>query len=187
MAIRPIRRSNLLTLLVAGKRAPDAQTVADQINARFATLQAAPIDVFMRGLRLFRTVDTFVRAVGLIAFWACVLFVSNTLVHALSERMREIGILMAIGWRRCRILWILLAEGALLSLCGALLGNGLAVVFLRLLGDNARLGFGWLPATIPLTHVALSMGLALAVAVVSSLWPAFVLLRFSPAQALRYE
>ncbi|MFH1129763.1 MAG: ABC transporter permease [Pseudomonadota bacterium] len=179
-------RTANVVVVHAGRRG-DPRQIAQQINTKFPRLLAVASDDFLRGLRIFKTIETFVKAVGAIAFLACVLFVTNALLHSLSERTREIGILMAVGWSPIRILRMLFAEGLLLSLLGAGLGNGLGVLMLRLIGRSRVVGFGWLPMSVPFESVVLSLGLVLAVAVVSCLWPAVIVFRFSPVQALRHE
>ena len=51
-----------------------------------------------------------------------VLMVLNTLLMAVLERTREIGILSAIGWSKERIMGALVIEGFLLSALGSGLG-----------------------------------------------------------------
>ena len=47
----------------------------------------------------------------------------NTMIMSVSERTREIGILRAIGWRKRRIVRMILVESVLLSLSGGLIGT----------------------------------------------------------------
>jgi putative ABC transport system permease protein len=47
----------------------------------------------------------------------------NTIFMSVFERMREIGILLAIGWRRSRILRMILCESVALSLAGGVVGS----------------------------------------------------------------
>ena len=54
--------------------------------------------------------------------------VSNTMNTAVVERTVEIGTLRAIGLRRAGIRRLFVTEGALLGLCGAVLGVVVALV-----------------------------------------------------------
>ena len=78
----------------------------------------------------------------------------NTMIMSVSERTREIGILRAIGWRRLRIVRMILVESVLLSLSGGVLGTVAAVWLTRLLGKH--------PAVAGLidTHIAPERALA---------------------------
>ena len=55
----------------------------------------------------------------------------NTMLMSIFERTREIGILRAVGWRRRRVLALVLGEALAIALIGTLLGVVLAVVGLR--------------------------------------------------------
>jgi putative ABC transport system permease protein len=52
----------------------------------------------------------------------------NTLIMSVYERTREIGILSAIGMRGGRIMWLFLAESALLAVGGVIMGVILGMI-----------------------------------------------------------
>gem|GEM_PF-373514 len=52
----------------------------------------------------------------------------NTMLMAVFERIKEIGILKAMGMRGNRILWLLTAEASMIGLFGAIIGAVLGVV-----------------------------------------------------------
>jgi putative ABC transport system permease protein len=70
------------------------------------------------------------------AFAAILLIVGNTLVMAVRERTREIGVLKTLGFQGPAILGQILAESLLLSLLGALAGLGTAALILKLLDEK---------------------------------------------------
>ncbi len=57
----------------------------------------------------------------------------NTMVMSVYERTKEIGVLRAIGWRKWRIVWMVMCESLLLSLGGAVVGVLCAVLLIRYL------------------------------------------------------
>ena len=57
----------------------------------------------------------------------------NTMIVSVLERTQEIGILRAIGWRKSRIMKMILVESFTLSFSGAVFGILLAFVLLRAL------------------------------------------------------
>ena len=70
---------------------------------------------------------------GFVLVWVIIIFLAlsfglvNTLIMAVFERIREIGLMQALGMRPSMILYQILMESLLLLLIGLLLGNVLAV------------------------------------------------------------
>ena len=96
-----------LALLRTGDR---AETAAHDHRSerRHPALRAIPATEFAGALRLFRVVDAFVGTIAVVALVGTVLVVTNTLLMAVAERTREIGILMAVGWTP----WLVLRDAA---------------------------------------------------------------------------
>jgi putative ABC transport system permease protein len=57
-----------------------------------------------------------------VVIFAIVLVAANTMAMSIRERVREIGVLKALGFHNNRILSLLLGESLLLSLVGTMLG-----------------------------------------------------------------
>jgi ABC-type lipoprotein release transport system permease subunit len=136
-----------LALLRTGDRA-DTSRVMAEVNSRHPALRAIPASEFAGALRLFRVVDAFVGTIAVVALVGTVLVVTNTLLMAVAERTREIGILMAVGWTPWLVLRMLLAESLLLCLVGAALGNLLGLALLHTVNGMESVGFGWIPVTL---------------------------------------
>ena len=70
---------------------------------------------------------------GFVLVWVIIIFLAlsfglvNTLVMAVFERIREIGLMQALGMRPSMILYQILMESFLLLLIGLLLGNAVAI------------------------------------------------------------
>ena len=123
--------------------------------------------------------------------------VVNTLIMAVFERTREIGVLAAIGMRRRRILALFLAESGLLALGGIGMGlvlGGLLVAYATHIGfyignmgiTGILIGeriYAYLTVE---DTVVLSL-LALIVTLLASLYPAMLAARLEPVAALRSE
>lgn len=94
---------------------------------------------------------------------------------------------MAVGWRPRLILGMLAAESLTICLCGALAGNGIALLVLRLLNNSKAIGLGWIPVTISVEIFMTSLGVAAFLGSIAMVWPAVILMRISPVEAIRYE
>ncbi len=79
---------------------------------------------------------------GFVLVWVVVIFLAlsfglvNTLVMAVFERIREIGLMQALGMRPSMILYQILLESFLLLLIGLLLGNIIAIATIIPLQDG---------------------------------------------------
>lgn len=110
----------------------------------------------------------------------------NTMMTSVLERTREIGILRAIGWKRSRIMCMILLESLILCVLGALLGAGLAR-FLTF-GMTQTPGVeGFIQGDISFRIVIQGVILAAVVGVIGGWYPAWRASRLSPTEALRHE
>jgi putative ABC transport system permease protein len=98
--------------------------------------------------------------------------VLNTMAMAVLERRREIALLGAIGWKRLRLVVLVLTEGVLVSMGGAALGLLLGVLGARGLNDALGVSAVVTPDVTPWT---LGKGLLIgfAIGVVGGLYPAW--------------
>jgi len=112
-----------------------------------------------------------------------VLMVLNTLLMAVLERTREIGILSAIGWSAERIMAALVLEGFILSAIGSAAGVLLGIGGAHLLGAIPAIGrYVAVRPTIGL--IAATVFAAIALGILGSFYPAWRAARQSPAVAL---
>jgi putative ABC transport system permease protein len=105
---------------------------------------------------------------------------------SIFERTREIGLLRAVGWRRRRVLALVLGEAMVIAMAGTAIGGALAALGLRalMLSPTAR---GFIEPNIPpeVLGVALIMGLGLSL--LGGLYPAARAAALDPTEALRHE
>jgi putative ABC transport system permease protein len=108
--------------------------------------------------------------------------IMNIMLVSVTERIREIGIRMAIGARPSNILAQFLIEAVLLSLVGGMIGIALGVGGSYLLGSLA----GWTTA-VTWPAIAMSFGFAAFVGVFFGFYPARSASKLDPIVALRHE
>ena len=116
------------------------------------------------------------------AFAAILLIVGNTMVMAVRERTREIGVLKALGFTGRVISLQVIAESLLLALLGALLGLGGAAAFVTLARRQIESVIPGVKVTAPV--FAAGIGLALLLGLVTGAVPAWSALRLRIVTAL---
>lgn len=108
-----------------------------------------------------------------------------TMLKAVSERTREIGVLRAIGWTRQRIIKMIIGESILLSLIGIVVGLIVKIGIVEILGST-----GMIPGLMPSFSVSLfvkGIGVALLLGIIGGIYPAYRASRLEPTEALRYD
>lgn len=130
--------------------------------------------------------------VALIALLAASFGIINTLVIAVLERTREIGLQKALGMSRGRVFVIFSLESILIGFWGALLGilGGMAVGTIAsqyLMRAYATSFEGYTLFVFTLPSIAIVMGLVCVIAFLAGVLPAFRASRLNPIEALRYE
>jgi len=116
------------------------------------------------------------------AFVTILMIVGNTMVMAVRERTREIGVLKTIGFSGGRILRLVLGESVLLALIGGLPGLAVAVLVTWLVRDSLA---NFVPGLAVTPGIALAaVALMLVLGVVTGLVPAFNAMRLKIATAL---
>jgi putative ABC transport system permease protein len=132
----------------------------------------------------FRVVRAMSWSTSLLAIIVGVLGVMNTMLMTVFERTHEIGILLAVGWRRRRIVSMVLCESALLGLLGGLVGVGLGVLGLITLGSSPGIR-GFIEPDLNPILMLISIAISVVVGVVSGLYPAWRSSRLTPSLALQ--
>lgn len=131
---------------------------------------------------------------GLVLFLVVLLATANTLLMSVMERVREFGVLRAMGLQPGRLMVLLQWEGAFLGLAGS--GLGLAATLLLRAGLNAlHLQMPAPPGTshgyeldihlVPLVYLVVALGLQATIQV-SALFPGLKAARLRIVEALRH-
>ena len=143
--------------------------------------------------RFFAVLDLFLGIFGSLALAVAALGIVNTLVMAILERRREIGIMKAIGASDADVKKLFLAEAAVMGLLGGMLGVVLGWSIGRVInaGANVYLHRQNLPSenlwAVPWWLIAGAIAFAIAISMISGLYPAARAAKLDPVQALRHE
>ncbi len=147
-----------------------------------------------RNLRqFFAVLDLFLGIFGSLALAVASLGIINTLVMAILERRREIGILKALGASDRDVGGLFFAEAGAMGIVGGAAGVALGWTIGHLInfGANVYLQRQNLPPQtiwlVPWWLVAGAIAFSLVVSLLAGLYPAARAARLDPVQTLRYE
>jgi ABC-type lipoprotein release transport system permease subunit len=123
----------------------------------------------------------------------------NTMLMAVLERIKELGMLMAIGMNKLRIFMMIMLETLFLTLTGAVVGVFLSLLLIAITKQtgidltNYAEGFqaiGYSAIVYPLIEGEIFAGIAVLVVltgILSSVYPAYKALKLNPVEATRTE
>jgi putative ABC transport system permease protein len=111
--------------------------------------------------------------------------IMNIMLVSVTERIREIGLRMAIGAREKDILLQFLTEAIVLSLMGGLIGIGFGIGASKLI-KNIKM-FSSITTVVSLNSVLLAFFFAAAIGIFFGFYPARKASQLDPIEALRYE
>ncbi len=163
-----------------------AEGVVTKINNQFPDVHAALAGDFVEQLPDMESSEAITNAISFLAILIGGVGVLNTMLMAVFERTREIGVLRALGWRRRAILSLILKEALLIGLLGGIAGIGTALLMIFLLQQVPMVGSYLTPiwdweVFVRAILIALMLGL------LGGLYPAYRATRLQPVEALRYE
>jgi putative ABC transport system permease protein len=143
--------------------------------------------------QVFKVLFAFLGIFGSLALTVASIGIVNTLVMAILERRREIGIMKAIGASDGDVKKLFFAEAGAMGIVGGIIGvvMGWAIGQAINFGTNIYLKSQSIPPehfwVVPWWLVLFAVGFAFLVSLVSGLYPAGRAARLDPVQALRYE
>jgi putative ABC transport system permease protein len=167
-----------------GMSEPEVRALCGRIDALIPEARAKPAGENIRNSQGYRIINAMSWGTSLLAVLVGVLGVMNTMLMTVFERKQEIAILLAIGWRRSRIVRMILCESALLGLLGGIIGSALGVIGMKALEHTPTIR-GLLKPDLSATLVAVSVAIAVVVGILSGLYPAWRSSRLSPSLALQ--
>ncbi len=184
LAQRPREITTVAVTVQPGLR---ARTVARRLEHRFPGTvavyepsQAIKVDTSSRLI-----VDTG-WIISLLALIVGGIGVTNTMAMSVVERVREIGILRAVGWRPWRIGALIIGEAVGISLLALGVGLGLGVLAADVFSDHTSTS-GLVRPDFTAGVFAWGLAFALGVAVIGAAYPTWRALRLAPVEALRRE
>jgi ABC-type antimicrobial peptide transport system permease subunit len=152
-------------------------------------LNSVFLQAMQTGLAFYYVIDAIIMLIVAV-------IIANTLLMAVFERIREIGILAALGMKRGQIMQMMLFESAIVTLAGIAVGvalglagvgyltqNGLSTGEMAAAAGNIPMGAVLYARFVPVTFAWLALW-TLVIALLASLYPAWFAARLEPVDAL---
>ncbi len=174
------------------KNPSQIQTVEDAVK-KMGFNAFSILDASKSIQQFFKVLDVFLGIFGSLALTVAFIGIVNTLVMAILERRREIGIMKAIGASDGDVKRLFFAEAGAMGILGGIVGVALgwAIGQVINLGTNIYLKSQSFPPehfwSVPLWLVAFAVVFSFFVSLAAGLYPAGRAARLDPVQALRYE
>ncbi len=158
--------------------------VGEQIEHLLHGVAAIPTGKFIESVNEIKLARAVAWVTSAIALFIGAIGMLNTMVMSVYERVREIGTLRAIGWRKIRVMRMILVEAFVLSFGGALVGSVAAILLTRLLSKMPATS-GLIGGDIQPVIVVQGFVLALLVGLAGAVYPAYWGANLQPIEAMR--
>ena len=162
----------------------EVKALCDQIHSVVPEVRAVAVSQHLSSSQGYRMVRAMSWGTSLLAVLVGVLGVMNTMLMTVFERTHEICVLLAIGWKRSRIVRMVLWESALLGFVGGLAGVLIGAAAVKVLQATPAIR-GLLEPDLSVGLLTIAVVIAVCVGVISGLYPAWYSSRLTPGSVLR--
>lgn len=149
-------------------------------------LKAQPTRQFINTATESRLGNASAWAITVIVIVLSFVSILNTMLMSVVERTKELGILRAVGWRRSRVLRMILGESAVISVIAAIIGTAFSWALVILLSHWSRTSL-LVPTSVSAAALAPGFMVAILAGIAGALYPALHAASVQPVESLRYE
>lgn len=178
----------------------EGKTAATSLAPNFKLLSVRSWEQVSPEIAMYAEMGNFMGMIYIVIILFALAFgIVNTMMMSVLERIRELGMLMAIGMNKIRVFTMIMVESILLSLTGGIVGMAISAVILSILSQTGvdfgmwaegleALGYSsMIYPEITVGNYIMITVLVIITGMVASLWPARRALKLKPVEALRHE
>jgi ABC-type antimicrobial peptide transport system permease subunit len=163
-----------------------ADDVAANLEAQFPDIMVARVANFTERMNDMQVTNAALDALIVIVVLVGGVVMMNAMLMSVFERTQEIGVLRALGWRKLRVVRMVVSEAVALSVLSALIGVGIGVLLAQSFTLDPTMGAYLLPTYSPDLFVRVLV-LVIVLGVTGAVYPALRAANMRPIEALRYE
>ena len=157
--------------------------IADSINSEIPGVRAIAVkQIASAEMEMLGRINRFMLALAGITLAVGLFGVGNTMMRSVNERIKDIGIMRAVGASHNQIMRVFLYEAIIIGVLGGIFGYWAGTL----------LAFGLGPVLFQISAISyvpqyfpLALGLAISVAVIATIYPAFRATRVKVADSFR--
>jgi putative ABC transport system permease protein len=159
------------------------EIIANAINQNITGVRAIAVkQVAEAEMGIMERMNRFMYALGGITLAVGLFGVINTMMSSVNERIKDIGIMRAVGASRNQIMRVFIYEAVIMGIVGGILGYLVGTLLAYVIGpivfEGANINF-------VLKYLPLSLALAILVSVIATLYPALRAARVRVADSFR--
>ena len=182
------RKPGTVTLIAvqvtSGATIEQVRHTIEELYPNLATVRlASEFGRVDRNIEFLRAAQT---GATIVALLIGVIIVMNTMLLSLIERIREFGLLRALGWTRRRLVSLVIGEAVGISLLGAAIGVGFAYLLTFSLARASSLR-GLLQPDYSASTFGMALYSAIGIGLIAALYPSLRAGLLRPGVALRKE
>ncbi|MGB4280158.1 MAG: ABC transporter permease [Methanoculleus sp.] len=162
--------------------------IEDELNRKEDTVTVQDSSRMMESVTsTLSTMTTFVMAIAGISLLVAAVSIFNVMMMSVNERVREIGILRAIGTQRGEVLRMFVYEAGILGIVGAVIGAiaSLVIGYIVVFGMVGTADYFF--AMDSLIYVPMAMAIGAGICLITGAYPAWKASKLDPIEALRAE
>ena len=161
------------------------ETIAQQIMTAVPDSKAIPVkqavEIRMKAVEQTASFSLLLASIILVVGVAGIM---NTMLASVHERIKEIGVFMALGADNRHLYKMFFSESIILGLVGGLIGTVIGLLSSMLLGPLI-INIAISPADLPVYTIPLAVGLSVSASVIASLYPTWRASKIDPVKALK--
>lgn len=173
------------------KSVKDVQRVVEEIKLRLPDgspfkIKVQPTDLYLRNSNEIQLAKAMAWLTSMISLIVGAIGMFNAMLTFVYERTREFGVLRALGWKRRRLIGMVLSEACCLSLIGSLMGVFGAILVTKLLSYTPQVR-GFLDGNISLSVILQGIWVGTLVGLLGGIYPAYLAGKMLPSEVIRHE